>query len=110
MKKSSIKGLKGKIWKVFSEYVRRRDKGICFTCGVKKDWKEMHASHLFHNKLDFHPRNIHACCPRCNTFLHGNLGEYTARFIKKYGLDQYDELKKSQTRFGSPAHKSWKIY
>jgi len=96
-----IKSLCRKVWKVFSEFVRRRDESAgCFCCGVKKHWKDMNASHLFHNKLDFSPHNINSCCRKCNTFLHGNLGAYTEKFIEKYGWDVYQELKKK-------SHEAW---
>lgn len=45
------KGLKAKLDKLFSEYVRRKDADIygivsCFTCGVRKHWKEIDAGHF----------------------------------------------------------------
>ena len=44
-RKLSKKGLKNKLWKVCSEYIRRRDKGICFTCGRKASGSGYHAGH-----------------------------------------------------------------
>ena len=102
-----IPRLKAKVWKVFSEYVRRSaaDRNgmvICFACGAIKHWKEMNASHLFHGKLDSDPLNVQPCCVGCNKYKHGNLGAYTANFIKKYGIDVYDELKRRSNIIWKP--------
>ena len=85
--------LEKKAWKVFSEYIRKRD-GRCFTCGARKELKELDAGHFYHGKLDFDEMNIHAQCTKCNRFLHGNLGEYAIRLIDTYGREAFDELGK----------------
>ena len=36
--------------------------------------------------------NVHAQCKKCNRFLYGNGAEYSARIIKKYGLEEYEKL------------------
>ena len=76
---------KDRAWKVFSRYIRKRDKGVCFTCGIQKGWWEMDAGHFKHGRIDFDDRNIHAQCARCNRFLHGNLSVYAHRLIQEYG-------------------------
>lgn len=93
IKHISKKALHKKAWKLFSEYIRRSSGGVCFTCGVRKDWKELDASHYIHNKLDFDEVNIHACCSRCNRFLHGNLGIYAERLIAEYGEEAIMRLR-----------------
>lgn len=93
--------LKEKAWKVFSEWIRRRDLR-CFTCPARfwdeelGEWsiKGLQAGHFRHGKLDFDEININAQCQRCNHFLHGNLGEYARRLIKKYGLKEFEALNK----------------
>lgn len=40
-KKVSISKLKKKADSVFSQFIRIRDKGKCYTCGLQKHWKEM---------------------------------------------------------------------
>jgi hypothetical protein len=90
--KSQKKRLHAKAWKIFSQYIRQRDKGICFTCGTKKPWKEMHAGHFKHGRLDFDEMNVHCQCIYCNTYLHGNLGEYGIKLVKKYGLKKVQDL------------------
>lgn len=89
-----------------SEYIRKRDHGICFTCGkkepdyedndgnTKSGWKRMDAGHFIHKScLDFNEININCQCSRCNRHLHGNAGEYAIRLIKKYGIGAVDNLK-----------------
>ena len=76
-----------------SEYVRRKDRGICITCGARGDWKDMNAGHFVHrDSLDFDLRNINCQCVHCNKFLHGNLNVYAERLMEKYGPDIIGEL------------------
>ncbi len=93
IKHKSTKALHKKAWKLFSEFIRKSSGGICFTCGVHKDYRDLDASHYIHNKLDFDVINIHACCTRCNRFLHGNLGVYAERLIAEYGEEAVAELR-----------------
>ena len=94
---NSYKVLHKKAWKLFSELVRRN--GIispippdevycvvCYTCGKPMKWKDAHAGHFLHGRLDFDSRNVHPQCPKCNTFLHGNLGVYAEKLIEE-GID-----------------------
>ena len=81
-------------WKLQSEYVRRFEKGICFTCGYQGEWKTMQAGHFLHrNCLDFDLRNIHCQCVKCNKYLSGNLIPYTIKMTEKYGKLVVDELR-----------------
>jgi hypothetical protein len=89
-----LKALHKKAWKLFSAYIRQSEKGICFTCGVSKDWKDMNAGHYIHKDcLDFDPVNIHCQCVRCNKYLSGNLGVYAERLIMEYGEEAIAELR-----------------
>jgi hypothetical protein len=36
--------------------------------------------------------NVHCQCIYCNTYLHGNLGEYGIKLVKKYGLKKVQDL------------------
>lgn len=95
--KKQIKKLKKrlhrKIWKVFSEWVRRSADGVCYCCGKKQDWRKCHAGHYIHNKFDYSPINVKCLCSRCNTFLHGNLGVFAENLIREYGLEQVESLR-----------------
>lgn len=95
MKDNSGTGkLKKKLWKIFSLYIRQRDKGTCFTCGVKHPIKEMQAGHYIHNRCDFDEMNVNCQCIRCNHFKHGEGAIYAERLIKKYGPAKVDALRR----------------
>lgn len=92
-KKTRVERLLKKAWALHSEYARKKAKGECYTCGVKKDWREMDAGHYIHGRLDHHPNNIRAQCTRCNRFLHGNLGRYAERLLAEIGPDAFYQIR-----------------
>lgn len=97
VKKLTKQTAKKKAWKVFSEWVRRKDAdgagySTCFTCDSKIHWKELNAGHFKHGKLDFDEMNVNPQCVRCNKWLSGKLDIYAFNLIKKYGLDEVAEL------------------
>lgn len=96
----SSKDLKKKLWKVFSEYIRQRDKGICISCGKKDDWKNTDAGHYIPKtaglSIYFDERNVNCQCTYCNRFMHGNLSRYAIALRRKYGeniLEELDEMR-----------------
>lgn len=71
---------------VFNSWIRKRDvDNGCISCGKPID----HAGHYFsqghHSALRFNEMNVNGQCLRCNNYLHGNLINYRAGLIKKYG-------------------------
>jgi hypothetical protein len=71
------KGLKGKYWTYFSEYVRRRDFiqfGRCISCGNPvSDWRQFDAGHFIAAggggfALLFDERNVNGECQYDNAF------------------------------------------
>jgi hypothetical protein len=91
--KSELKRAKDRTWKTVSEYIRKRDKGKCYTCGKVGDYKEMNAGHYVHkNCLDYNEENLHCQCVHCNQYLSGNLAIYTVKLIKEFGIDKPEEL------------------
>jgi hypothetical protein len=93
VKQSSAK-LKKTLWKVFSIFIRQRDKGECFTCPAKPGWKYGDAGHFIPKSvgglaLYFHEDNVHFQCKRCNMPpLCGNQYVYG----KKLGEEKVAEL------------------
>lgn len=82
----SMRNLRKKAWQTFSLWIRNRDKGVCFTCGMKKPIKEMQAGHFIHrNALDFDEYNINCQCKQCNIMKSGNLSIYAIKLEAKYG-------------------------
>ena len=73
-KKSDLKRLKDKLWKLTSEYVRRKDADHngyvpCYTCGVVKRYTEGDAGHAIpgrHNKVLFDLSILEFQCKFCN--------------------------------------------
>lgn len=86
--KSKLLRLKDKAWKVFSKWIRQRDKR-CVTCG---SIKSLQGGHFWHNILDFDEMNVNAQCAYCNHYLSGNLAVYSTYLIKKYGIEKFNEL------------------
>lgn len=89
--------LKKKLWEVFSRYIRQRDNGKCFTCGLQKPWKQMQAGHFICKSIGglglyFHEKNVHCQCYRCNINLGGNGAIYVRKLIATYGEDVLKEL------------------
>lgn len=96
-RKISTKGLKEKAWATISRYVRQRDKGVCITCGRKKDWKEQDCGHFLRNTernaqlggnaLWFDERNLACQCFYCNRMQSGQGAIYAVRIQERYGDD-----------------------
>jgi hypothetical protein len=91
-RQKSLPVLKKIAWKLVSEYVRRcgadsNGMQTCFTCGCRKHWKEMHAGHLFHGRLDYSLLNLKPQCARCNIFLNGNGAVYAMKMTELLGID-----------------------
>jgi len=82
--------------KVFSIYIRQRDKDNgCVTCGVIKPWQEMQNCHFYsRGKIStrWDETNCHSGCYRCNVLLKGNYIKYTIYMIDRYGREYVDEL------------------
>ena len=101
LKHKSTRLLRKKLWDIFSRYIRLKEGGVCFTCGVKRSIKKMYAGHFVHKDcLDFDERNIHVQCRACNLFRRGNLTIYAEKLEAKYGYGIIQELNRlgDQTR------------
>lgn len=100
LKQPSISQLDAKLWKVFSEYIRRKDtdsNGIarCVTCGKFGHWKEMQCGHFIsrrHLSTKFDEKNNGVQCEGCNLFNQGKQYEYSRYIDKKYGPGTANDL------------------
>lgn len=101
-KKKTVAQLKKELWAVFSQYIRQRDGGVCFTCGAENlHGSNYHAGHFILKKsgglaLYFHEDNVHGQCAKCNLWMAGeqykygrNLGE--EKVVELYLLKQKDD-------------------
>lgn len=88
--------LKKKLWKMVSEYIRRKENGVCFTCGLTKDYRAMQAGHFLPKSLGsalyFEENNIHCQCFRCNINLGGNGAVYYHRMVARFGQEEVNRL------------------
>ena len=100
-KKKPLPFLKRKLWKLFSEYIRRRDadeNGMvkCFTCPKIMHWKESQAGHYMSQSLGlwtvFLETNVHNQCGACNLYKRGNPTVYAVELMKRYGPHILEEL------------------
>lgn len=96
------KATKSGVWKLASEYNRRKDcdddgYGVCCSCGKQIHWKEGDAGHFIPKArgkaVYFIPTNIHLQCAGCNRFdvERSKIG-YTLYMIRRYGLEHVEEL------------------
>jgi len=100
-KRNSYKFLHKKAWALFSLHIRLKYADCdgmvrCFCCGALKHYKQMHASHFFHGRLDFSEDNIYPTCPQCNTFRSGNLAIYAERLVAM-GVDLVKLRREAET-------------
>lgn len=103
--------LKKKLWKIFSEYIRRRDADengmvTCFTCDRPMHWKESQAGHYVPQSialsLVFNEKNVHNQCGGCNLYKNGNPTVYALKLQKRYGnliLEELQSLRKENFRY-----------
>ena len=99
-RKLTLKSIKNKADRVFSEYIRRlkadnSGMGICVTCGKIAYWKELQCGHYFpRNRLGtrFHDDNANLQCQVCNIFKRGNYTAYAAFMYNKYGKQKMEHM------------------
>lgn len=96
-----------KAWKTTSELVRKKSKGICYTCERPYPFNKLVAGHFIEKRgnanVYFDMENLQAQCQwYCNRMLHGSKDVYAAKLIQEKGPKiLYDLLK----RAGKP--KQW---
>lgn len=98
-KQKSLSSLKAKAWKLFSEYVRRKDADesgtvSCYTCGKLMYWKEAHAGHAIpgrHNAVLFDLDIVKPQCPRDNLFMGGMYHVFATKLIKENGMEWWEK-------------------
>jgi hypothetical protein len=98
-KKETLSSQKKKTWHEFSKFIRLRDARngycTCVTCGAIKTWKTMQAGHFISgrtNSVLFEEKLVHAQCPACNIFKHGNYVNYTLFMLKKHTKEEIEQM------------------
>lgn len=97
-KNTSYKILKKELDRVFSLYIRKRDKK-CICCGSTKLLQCGHYISRSNNALRYDERNCNCQCMRCNVFLKGNYPVYSLKMIEKYGSDILEKLDRDSKVF-----------
>ena len=104
------------LWKLFSEYVRRKGAdhaglASCVSCGATAHWKQLQAGHYVRASAGmntyFDEFNVHPQCCRCNIFLDGNLAPYALFMLKTYGngiLAALDERRRVVRKISTPEY------
>ena len=110
-------GIKGKYWKLFAEYVRRRDfltYGTCITCNQPKEYEELQAGHFAPAgncgfALLFDELNVNGECAYDNAFNKGHLIQYKTNLIKRYGAKRVTDLEEryNDSRYKGKTTKNW---
>ncbi|CDG95588.1 Protein ninG [Xenorhabdus bovienii str. puntauvense] len=80
----------------FNAFIRERDCGHpCISCG-RNTGAKMNAGHYRTvgscPELRFDEDNCHIQCEHCNSYLSGNIENYTPRLIEKIGQSRFDRL------------------
>lgn len=96
----SLKALKKDLWDLFSKDIRRlyADKNgfcECYTCGVRKYWKELQAGHGIAgrgNAILFDKRIVRPQCYSCNIGKHGNYQVFIPKLIKEISQELYEKI------------------
>lgn len=100
-RKVSLSSLRKKLWKLKSEFNRRKDAdpdGMvkCISCPEVKHWKDFDAGHFRPGSLGLATwicdKNIHCQCFYCNKVLQGNAIPYEKALIARYGQEEVDAI------------------
>lgn len=91
----SISKLKKELDMWFSKYIRYRDAGKCYTCGLQKEPKQMQNGHFVPRQylaVRWDEINCHCQCYACNMLYNGQPSRYAQRLKQDYGEEIIDIL------------------
>jgi hypothetical protein len=94
-KPKSLKKLKLEADRLFSQFIRERDKHICYTCEKWLNPKESQNGHYISRNylyLRYDERNCHCQGVECNVFKKGNMAIYAIKLEQQYGQGILQEL------------------
>jgi hypothetical protein len=94
--------LKAKADRIFSKFVRlshsdSEGRVKCYTCGIAKHWKSLHAGHYINRRVlatRYDLVNVKPQCTSCNTFNEGDKPRFAIRLEEEYGNGILQELHK----------------
>lgn len=96
----SLKKLKNKADKTFSEFVRKRDAyddgiAICCTCGKMDHWKNMDCGHYLSRRylsIRYEEKNTGVQCKSCNVFNQGEQVKFREYLVNRYGEEEIQKI------------------
>jgi hypothetical protein len=96
---ATLTSLKKKAWRLFSEWIRRKDSDEggtehCYTCLKLAHWKELHAGHAIpgrHNAVLFDEDIVKPQCPICNVWKGGQYHIFATKLIRAHGMDWWEQ-------------------
>jgi len=113
-KRTTLQALDRKLWKIFSQYIRKRDcpngYGTCVTCGKLKPYAEMDAGHFIgrrHKATKFDERNVAVQCRYCNRFNSGESWAFGQWIDQKYGAGTAETLYNLSRARGTRLDRLW---
>ena len=102
--------------KLFSNYIRLRDKLTCQRCGrvFPKLTGGLHCAHYHKRRkqsVRFDPDNAVAFCFGCHTFMDENFDDYFTPFmIRRLGQERFDMLAGRMRQYGKPDRNLIKLW
>lgn len=95
-KKRSIAKLKKELDRLFSIFIRHRDKGKCYTCPKKTEsWRDLQCGHFVPRQYlatRYDEVNCHAQCYACNMLYNGQPSAFAAKLEREYGKGTVEAL------------------
>lgn len=103
MKRPTHAQLKKRLWKVFTLWIKNRDKWTCVTCGRKVEGQNAQGGHYIAKAacgLDYYfsEINVAAQCAGCNLHLEGNRPAFRRYLVSRYGEAVVNELEQNYHR------------
>lgn len=104
-KKPTVKKLKDRADKLFSQYIRLKysEGGLtgCYTCSTRLPWKEMQNGHFVsrvHLSTRWDEDNCRPQCMPCNVWRRGHYDEFSRNLINEMGPSILDELNRRKNK------------
>lgn len=97
--KKTLTKYKKELDTIFSIFIRLRDKGQCYTCPKKDDYKRMQNGHFSPRQYlstRWDERNCHCQCYACNMLYGGQPSRYAQRLRQDFGDEIINDLEKGR--------------
>ena len=106
------KGLKGRLDKVFSKFIKRRDDWTCRRCGLrnKPDSNYYDPAHIKGRRIDslrWDDENVFGLCRSCHQFMDGHPLKKRDWYISQFGGENWDRLVQKSNRVSH--FKNWEL-